>query len=353
MIDWTKYLSAPPTMKPNKMEIPVNRFSTSEADIDEFNTIYQHCYELEQKGELHQFVKTQSNGISIKRGNICGAMWGLWQSKIMTMIILRNPEDCRYYKFQIGYTKAKDDAKGKGRNAFLTYKSELAKNGVDLETYALQGEKEENLEIKKTIENPPIKCLVPFRLTLYNAHHIDLNSSFQAGISKAYPEFKPTIESIYAKRKENPVYKDILNMTQGFMQSELLQYRFCHISKAGIDWNNKRIRELAEKLESSGRRILSFNTDGIWYQGDIYHDEDEGTALGQWKNDHVNCKIRYKSHGCYEFVENEVYKPVFRGESSYERIKPKEEWVWGDIFMGDVIKFSFVEGVGIIKHDYT
>lgn len=361
MINWSKYKNYH-SLKPNKNKMPINQFSTSQEDLDEFNEIYKYCYDLAQQGILHDFVKGDSGCIRYSRGMLRGPMWGIWHTKTMIMLILRHPEDAHFYKFVVGFTKDKDDKKGKGRNAFCTYKYELSKDGIVLEDYALKGTKAENEEVKKTIEKPLIESKVMFGRTFYNAHHLDLNSSYQAGISKAFPEFKPTIERIYNKRNDNPVYKDILNMTQGYMQSDIVQYRFAHISKAGIDWNNQRIREITKDLENAGRRILGYNTDGVWYQGEIYHDENEGTALGQWKNDAINCQLRYKSHGCYEYIGQKLkkgeylppkYYPVFRGESTYEMEKPKDQWEWGDIFKGSEYKYKLVPGEGVIKYDYT
>lgn len=347
MIDWTKYLSAPPTMKPNKKDIPVNMFTTDPESMEEWNEIYRYCFQLESEGKLHRFVMTPSTGISIKRGNIRGAMWTLQENKshTMSMIILRHPENARYYKFKFGYTKDKSQT-GAGYHAYQTYVHELKKDGVDLTDLALTGTKEENELVKKTIPKAKIECRVCPRVPLNNCHHIDLNSAFQAGMSEAYPILRPTVERLFALRKTNPVYKDILNMTQGFFQSEMVSYKYSHISKAGYEWTNNKLQELTLKLTSSGRRIVGYNTDGIWYQGDIYHDEGEGTQLGQWKNDHQNCKLRYKSPGCYEFIENGKYYPVFRGTMSYELEKPRELWEWGDIFKGEEIKYQFITGYG-------
>ena len=68
------------------------------------------------------------------------------------------------------------------------------------------------------------------------------------------------------------------------------------------------MRELAKQLKDSGRMVLAYNTDGIWYCGEIYHGEGEGNGLGQWSNDHTNCTIRFKSAGSYEYIENGKYR---------------------------------------------
>jgi hypothetical protein len=111
---------------------------------------------------------------------------------------------------------------------------------------------------------------------------------------------------------------------------------------------------LSKSLSELGYRILAYNTDGIWYQsftGDAYHDASEGADIGQWKTDHSDCKIRFKSRGCYEYIEDGVYTPVFRGTSSYERIVPRDQWVWGDIYSGELISYRWVSGRGIISDD--
>lgn len=343
MIDWKKYKSANPTMKPNKMLIPVNNFGFNEEGIKEFNEIYQYCWEQVKSGNFNEFVKTASGGISIARGNIRGPMAIVSHTKTIIEILIRNL-DARYYRFIIGYNKDKDnESKLFGRQAFALYKEELLKTGIDIEDYAItNGE-----EVKKTIPKPKIECVATPGRTYYNAHHIDINSAYNAGIAEAFPTFRPAIEHMYQQRKIKPEYKQVLNMAQGFMQSELVGYRFSHISKAGHMFTHRTLEELTEVLVSSGRRILGYNTDGIWYQGDILESTDE-TSLGKWKTDHKNCKLRFKSAGCYEFIENDIYTPVFRGESCYERIKPREEWEWGDIFKGEAIEYKFVEGRGII-----
>lgn len=68
------------------------------------------------------------------------------------------------------------------------------------------------------------------------------------------------------------------------------------------------------------------------YKLKVCNDENEGTALGQWKNDYVNCKFRAKSKGSYEFIENNIYYPRVKGQSSFDYIKPRDQWVWGDIY---------------------
>ena len=345
MIDWSKYQGSM-MRRPNVLKMPQNRFGFDEEGKKEFNEIYQWCLQKEKEGFLDPYVRTPSGGISISLDNFRGPGWYCDVSSTSIELVTVG-EDYKHYRFVVGYKKDKSDNIG-GRRAFQVYKKTLLKHGVDIEDYAI----ENGEEVKKQIPSPIIRCECHIGTTYKGAHHIDLNTSYQSGIGYSFPKFQPAIGEIYDKRTGNDkVYKQVLNCTQGFMQSKYVNYRFAHISKAGYDYTNRVLMELSNKLEDSGRIILGYNTDGIWYVGDLYHDENEGTGLGQWKHDHKNCIIRYKSDGCYEFIEDGKYTPVFRGTSSYERIVPREEWQWGDIFKGNDVKYKFVKGVGLVSYD--
>ena len=345
MIDFTKYESSNPTMKPNKMLIPITNFGFNDKDIAEFNEIYQYCIENARIGHMHHFVLTKSGGISIKIGNIRGAMWSITIKTTFIELLLRNFGG-RYYRFIVGHNKDKKENGLSGRQAFWKYSEMLKKHGINLEDLAIENGK----EVKQTIPAPRIELAVVEDRTYAKAHHIDLNSAYNAGMMEAFPVLEPAIREMYNLRKVNKDYKQVLNMTQGFMQSELCGFKYAPISKAGYIYTLRRLQELTNKLVAKGCRILSYNTDGIWYQSnELYHDNDEGTDIGQWKHDHTFCRIRYKSKGCYEFIENDKYTPVFRGESSYEKLVPKSQWQWGDIYKGELINYKFKDGVGIVR----
>lgn len=340
-MNFENYLSAAPTRNPNAKLIPVNNFRYIEEDISKFNEIYQYC--LNQIRE--EFVLTPSGGISTEVQNWRGVRWILRQTSTVTEIWLKD-FDGRYYRFQIGYRKT-----GKkvlcGHQAFKIYLGELKKDGIDLKDYYI----ENGLDVKLTIPSPRIEFFgIPGR-TYYNVHHLDINSSYNAGMMEAFPFLEKTVRRLYEKRKDNnEKYKDVLNMTQGVMQSSLCAYRLSHISKAGYEYTNRKLEEYSKGIENAGGRIIAYNVDGIWYQKDEpYHDEFEGSDIGQWKTDHKNCKIRFKSPGCYEFVEENRYTPVVRGSSTLDRFKPREDWEWGDIFNGVIINFYWVDGYGFMQ----
>ena len=359
--DFEQYKSANPTRKPNRILIPVTRFSFDDEGMYEFNEIYHYCLENTKNGNFKEFEIAPSGSIRTAIGTNRGARWQLVIGKTFVEIVIKNL-DARYYKFQIGNRKQSDGGLY-GRQAFTIYKNELLKTGVDLEELAI--DPIEGEEIKATIPNPKIDLMVAADRTYENVFHIDLNSAFNAGMMKAFPVIEPAVRNMYNKRHLDEKFKDVLNMTQGFMQSSLVQFKYAHISKAGYVWTNNKIEELSLKLKQNGYRILAYNTDGIWCQSftdEVYHDDEEGNDIGQWKIDWINCKVRFRSKGAYEVEGYKVkrngeklytYKPILRGTSSYEKIKPRDEWEWGDIYKGSLNSYTFKEGIGVVKNaDY-
>lgn len=134
------------------------------------------------------------------------------------------------------------------------------------------------------------------------------------------------------------------------MQSEHINYSLANLSKIGINGCNRYIKELMFKLACNGNRILGVNTDGIWYTGNIYHDENEGTELGQWKNDYTNCTWYAISDGCYYFIHEGKFNVRARGFYSYENYKDRDEWDKEDFFKAMLTQTNimFTEEEGFI-----
>lgn len=239
--------------------------------------------------------------------------------------------------------------------AFNTFNDKCIECGIDLRDYAISN----GAEVKKEIPAPYIEMYVKHTESdkgLSNVHHIDFHNSYPAGLVNTHPEFRPVVEYFYNKRKEDPVYKAVLNYTIGWLQSWAPEKgRFAtwaSLSRDAITDNNNRIEELASRLISSGRWIIGFNTDGIWYQGDIYHGDGEGPGLGEWENDHTNCRFRAKSNGAYEFIENGEYHAVVRGSTTLDGIEPdRSKWQWGDIYKTGLRLFKFDKDKGVYHED--
>ena len=233
--------------------------------------------------------------------------------------------------------------------AFARMKEVLLDTGVDLEDYAIDN----GHEVRAATPPAPIKMYqyhTEKSRPLTNVHHLDFHSSYPAGLANTHPEFRPAMEYFYKLRKIDPVAKFIMNSGIGYLCTEKngFRARFAHLRKDAVEDNNRRIDELTMRLLMSGRLIIGHNTDGIWYQGDIYHGDGEGPGLGEWENDHVNCLFRAKSDGAYEFIENGVYHPVVRGQTTLEAVKPREQWEFGDIYKTGVKAWKFDDKKGVI-----
>jgi len=329
------------TDKPNKLKTPITKFTLNEIGVEKFNKIYKFI----KANNIKEMIMTKSHGISYKNVGVCYHL-----SRTATCIELLLYAD-GYCRIQLRGGKDLEMAQHKeiyGRQAFTKFKEILKLNGIELDSYKIENGKEAKEEIEK-----PYICLedaIP-GFVFKRAHHIDFHNSYPAGLCNTHPEFRPVIEHLYKKRKENNIYKAILNYSIGFMQSlGGCGARWAHLSRDAIKDNNDRIRDMAARLRAAGNHILSFNTDGIWYIGNIYHGEGEGSELGQWENDHINCQWRCKSAGAYEFIEDNKYTPVVRGYTNLDKKKIRNEWSWGDIFKEEAspITFRFDESEGVI-----
>lgn len=321
--------------KINYLLIPVSVFDITEEGAKTFNKIY---FWLKQQ-KLYKLERTSSGGIKSGPHRRRPA-WDIKVNRICVELTVLM-EGCAW-RIQFR-TKLPD--KMSGRKAFTSFKRLLAKRHIDLEKYAI----ENGPEVKKTIEKPLIgaKRDIFYDYVFEKVNHIDFHSSYAGGLANSHPEFRDILNELYQKREEKEEYKNILNFSIGFFQSlSGCKARWAHLSRDAIHDNNERVKKLAETLEKKGRIVLTFNTDGIWYKGAVFHGEGEGEGLGQWHNDHINCKFRARSAGSYEFIENGIYHAVVRGIPN----ENKSGWQWGDIYekKAEPQLFSFSEEGGII-----
>lgn len=335
--------------------IKPTRLKFVETDIEKFNEIYKRLL----KTDLFTLARTKSGALSVcgknKLINSCGWDIARTNSMIRITVIIGGYAWC--FKMTGNHSKDEKSNKMSGSIAFRMFYKMCQDEGIDLEDpkYTTEDFKEAK-EIKATIPKPLIKINPKlFNKVITNAHHLDYHSSYPSGLIRQFPEFTPVITKLYNGRKDenHPEYKLILNATIGYMQSTICRCRWVKLSKAAICDNNDRIINIAHKLISAKRQIIGYNTDGVWYEGEIYHDENEGLTLGTYANDHTNCTFRAKSDGCYEFIENGKYNPVVRGETKLDALKDRTEWEWGDIYKYEatVLRYTFVEGVGIVAKE--
>ena len=336
------------TQTPNFIKLPVNYLPLDEENIEIFNSIYNWLRANVEK----RITRTRSGGISVAGTNARGNQWDFFYRK-NHCVALTFKYYSKWYRIQIGGRKKESDKELdkeiSGRYSWSIFKRICLKHGIDIENYKITSE--EGKEYKLKIPSPIIRLgREEYEgKTFKNVHHIDRNSSYAFGIIEKAPELRIPIEEIYLKRKENPEYKQVLAHLHGVMQSYVLNYQYAHLSLAANVSNVQWLTRMAKKVRAAGGQILLYNTDGFWYSGEIYHDEDEGSLIGQWKTDHKNCTFRMKSCGSYEFIEDGIYHPVYRGTSSYEKVKARKDWKWGDIFKGVIKYWKFDEDLGIVR----
>lgn len=327
------------TISPNIKITPVNNLPMNDDGMDRFNKIIEWC-EL-NIGTQNRITWTPSGGM---KKNGYWSRYGIRSTHTTIELII-------YYKARmtrVCFRNHKEDAaEGSqiyGAQAFAKFKAIMTSFGVDIDEWKLDSD-EEGARVKETI--PRVKISMnPFILNKEldegNVHHMDLNSSYLSGMKEFEPKWGAALDWMYEHRKDNPIMKSIMVMTTGYMQSiKCNGARWAHFSKAGIEYNNRKIEYYAAQLQKNGRKILGFNTDGIWYQGEVFHDEFEGTGLGKWKNDYTDCrKFRAKSNGAYEFIDKDgAYHPVIRGFTNLDKLKDRTEWSWGDIYQATVIEY--------------
>lgn len=310
-----------------------------------FNEVYTFLLDT----DLNTTIRTKSGAIAKGPKYMMhnGYSWDIQRSSLGAMITIVLGGEIYVIKF--GNFKGSKSPEIYPTQAFAAFDEKCLEHGINLEDYKIDN----GSEVKATIEKPLIEMLETHDENhpgLENVHHIDFHNSYPAGLANTHPEFRPIVEEFYDLRKTDPVYKAVLNYTIGYMQSNKgnRTAEWAHLSRDAIADNNQRIYKLACILNFTGRKLIGFNTDGIWYQGEIYHGPGEGKGLGQWENDHTNCRFRAKSNGAYEFIENGKYQAVLRGQSTLDAIKPdRSEWTWGDIYKAGIIGWKFDNKKGV------
>lgn len=334
----------------NYFRIPTNIFSFNTEGMNIFNNVIE--YFENQYGTMNKIVWTKSHGISVTKQNLRLPAWDIIETKTRIELVIITMDFCARFQMTC-HAKQVDDLEGKrigGRQAFLTFRKICERFGVNLADYVVDNGK----EIKEELNNPTYKPMAGVLVdakagkTYFNVHHLDLNSSYMSGIAVKYEGLCEVIKHIYNNRKQpgkDLIYKAILTHTYGYFQSQYCTlgghgYALANLSKAALEYNNAYINELVEALKASGRRVLFINTDGIWYQGEIYEDEEMGFGEGlcKWKTDYRDCQFRVQGSGSYEIIGTDVktgktgYKPFQKGYTKLDRVKPRSEWTWGDIY---------------------
>lgn len=349
--DLSKYRAAPLVHDANYMLIPVTVFDITDEGMERFNEIYRFHLENFKDDKL---PRTYSGGICTSRAVFRPPCWDIQASRSCIEITSLMINGMR--RFQFRQDNSNNPEIMGGRKAIRLFSRHFKRiTGKSLCEHKIDN----GLDIRKTVPKYLVKvnedyiresAFIEDARILRNMHHADFHQSFPAGLANTHPEFRSTIEYFYNNRKKRPEYKGCLNSLIGIMWSpSYMNACYAQLARDAITDNNERVLVLTKALEDAGRIPLLWNTDGVWYMGDIYHGPGEGPGLGEWENDHTDCVLRIKSRGAYEYIENGEYHSVIRGV----RISDREGWKWGDIFKKNVrsVWFEFEPDKGVVKRE--
>lgn len=321
----------------NKTLIPIVAMKFTSENINEWNEIYLYC-----KEHFLQLEPTTS-------GAFPNGMYKYNERFIVTVsntafeLVIACLKGC--YRFILGNETAEDNTIS-GAQALRSLIKKSKEFGVFDLFEKFEVDKAEGLAIKSEIFPPVITaCGGSVGKEFDNCHHLDFNSSYMSCLVDKFEQLRPLADYLYSKRHDYDGYfKHVMTNSIGCMQSKYcidihsqkLQkkkpYSLSYFSKIAINGTVAKIEEYIGKLRAAGRKPLLINTDGIWYQGEAYHDIFEGDGIGKWKNDHTNCKLYIKSDGAYQYIEDGVIKSVVRGRTKLDGIKPdRREWDWREI----------------------
>ena len=317
-------------------QVSLKKENLSQKSISKLN---EYLNKFKSCKAFSKLKRTKSRGISVVGSYLHSHpfQYDIVTSTSKIVITVVTKEGC--YKIVLGWFKdKKDKKKGKTPSSRLIKACEDA--NIDMSSYAT--DYEEGKQAAETIHKPEVRTVEAMKDKIYedNIHHLDFHKFYPSGIAMIHPEFKPVFEKLAQEGD-----KDALDIGTRFLASKYADYSHAKLIKEGIDFMYKRFFEVYMELKNTNHKVLAFNTDGIWYQGDIFHGKYEGAGLGEWENDYTNVKkIRFKSAGlgAYEFIkEDNTYEPRYKGSSTYERVVPRENWVWGDIYKGSEISISW------------
>lgn len=328
------------TKNMNQNTIPITILDISESGMELFNYISS----LLRKIKLPRLIRTPSGGISTKTiplGYDIRAIGSCVEITILFHVALR-------FQFRSDINKADNENAITGSTAFKLFKQTCEKYNIDISKYYI----DDGESIKKTIPAPYAFVCRNKELKIWRKHvnHIDLHSAYMGAIAKEIPELFAPINELYLGRKENPVNKGVLTHSFGYFQSKIINYKLANLSKIAIEKTIEKLEELTVHIKEAGGFILAYNTDGIWYYGDVFHGKGEGDNLFEWSNDYVNCDVYFESIGRYAFkgmdikTNKIVEKVIARGKYALDKIKPRNEWTMRDLLenkLGEKSTFLF------------
>ena len=191
---------------------------------------------------------------------------------------------------------------------------------------------------------------VPANATQYNGQvlnhvwSVDINSAFPYALTHIVPSSKQYIHKLYAKRKVSAKAKGKLNNAIGAMTSKVTTFlglppkALSQLRYEILNWHNDQFQAYVDYFESQGAIILNKRIDSIkflWpHQDRKPRIPNEGTDIGQLKVDFADATYLQISTSKYQYIDptTNKLKVVISGLTSLDRIKPREDWNWDDIF---------------------
>lgn len=330
-------------IKPNARKLRVTNRGVTIDSTTEFNAVKNACERF-----FNERIVFTASGAIPKKGNIIRERWGIrYSGQKVELIIISFRGMWRFQYRGSGKKKTTEY----GTQAWKEFSKECKKQGVNLEEIAVSPE--EGSEIKKQIPKPDIRLLNDafLNIELEGVNHIDIHKAHPYYISQAFPQLKPIYEKydrivqqakLAGDKRTANKFKNRMDVTSGYSESRYSKFRFAKMALAAKTGTNAKVAEMITELKTVGNTPILTNTDGVWYLGPVHKFNNEGNAMGQLETDHIGCRLRIRSKGAYEFIENGKYHVAMRGRSAYDLLKPREEWEWGDIYKTDgILKFPF------------
>ena len=337
-----------------------------DVSLDEINREYN--YWLSYKPNL-VYNKNLTYSGQLSKANFNYGVWYILNNQFFKLFVsCVDAEDipCAYQlRFRINDTDFGREISG--RDSFQRFRAELKRDGVDIENFAISNGK----ELKSAIDfgNPVIQFNESIKdKVIDNVHHVDMASAYMYFAGIYHPEWEKTIRRIYDLRKSDSIYKHILTHACGFFQSQYCilnghGYALADVASFAIRNTAIAVKKMAKELTNYGFKILAFNTDGVWFHGDlkllpqeIFEKFTQKKEIGKFSIDHKNCTIRFKSVGAYEYMENGKYTPVVRGLTRYDRAGlARDNWKWGYIYTpeGEQVEvYKFERNTGL-RREYV
>lgn len=117
-----------------------------------------------------------------------------------------------------------------------------------------------------------------------NCYKYDINSAYADALVEMFPKAADAIKALYLRRKEEPIYKDYLNLFTGYLK---------HNGFTGAYWYivNRTRTKMDKIIEEVGGKLLYARTDGFIVQNPAKLLRDS-KQLGEFKLEHQgNCYI--------------------------------------------------------------